>query len=739
MLLSSFVVARTASEPATPASDFSKEAVVVEQSLSRVVVQDDGSYTEDHQVRARVQSAAGVQQYGILPFPYRASVEHVDILSVRVLKPNGSVITTALDSVQDVTSEIYRQAPIYTDLREKHVPVKGLEPGDILEYSTRLQVDKPLIPGQFWLGLNFIKNAVSLDEQIEISLPAGREVKIKSPALQPLIRVEKDRRVYSWKRANLESKSPEKLKKEQSYEMTRGLLPSGDVLISTFRSWEEVGDWYNSLQLERVQPTPEVKAKAEELTRGLDNDDAKLRAIYNYVSLHYRYVGISFGIGGYQPHTAGEILGNQYGDCKDKHTLLAAMLKAAGFSAYPALISSSTAMDPDVPSPGQFDHVITVVARGSTLLWMDSTPEVTPMGYLRLPLRGKPALVVMPGNSGLQTTPDGSSFINGGKYSVVGKLAADGSFEAHSETVFLGDDELYFRYILRRIPEVQWRDYAQKVFYGGRIGGTVSSVKASQPDKTDEPFTLSYDYTVKDFFSGANHRFIVPLSPAGLPAVQDDDLSRTKPLWLMPLGEYLLESRIELPKGWSAVQLMPLNLTESYAEFHASTDFHDGVLVTKRRLLVKASEIKPDQLRNYKEFQKAISDNQQTYIYLRTPDATASASGSVAYAYPSRYLPVVADAWTDSEKSHYAECISKLKKDESDLQRRSDAYACSILQEEEHWKNLHPEASAKKEDMGKFTKCLKEHRAQLVGTAEQFHETYDVCLREAYGLPKPKH
>jgi transglutaminase-like putative cysteine protease len=58
------------------------------------------------------------------------------------------------------------------------------------------------------------------------------------------------------------------------------------------------------------------------LTKGLSDDDAKLRAIYSYVSLHYRYVAISFGIGRYQPHAAGEILGNQYGDCKDKHTLL---------------------------------------------------------------------------------------------------------------------------------------------------------------------------------------------------------------------------------------------------------------------------------------------------------------------------------------------------------------------------------------------------------------------------------
>jgi transglutaminase-like putative cysteine protease len=44
------------------------------------------------------------------------------------------------------------------------------------------------------------------------------------------------------------------------------------------------------------------------------------------------------------------VLGNGYGDCKDKHTLLASLLKAAGITAWPALINASN--EPDfIPSP----------------------------------------------------------------------------------------------------------------------------------------------------------------------------------------------------------------------------------------------------------------------------------------------------------------------------------------------------------------------------------------------------
>ncbi len=73
---------------------------------------------------------------------------------------------------------------------------------------------------------------------------------------------------------------------------------------------------------------------------------------------------------------------NQYGDCKDKHTLLASMLAATGLHAYPVLINSTRKLDADIPSPGQFDHVISAIPLGNETLWADTTSEVAPAGLL---------------------------------------------------------------------------------------------------------------------------------------------------------------------------------------------------------------------------------------------------------------------------------------------------------------------------------------------------------------------
>jgi transglutaminase-like putative cysteine protease len=69
-----------------------------------------------------------------------------------------------------------------------------------------------------------------------------------------------------------------------------------------------------------VKPSPEIAAKAAELTKGAPDEKTTIKNIYAFVSTRFRYIGIDLGMGRYQPHSAADVLENGYGDCKDKHT-----------------------------------------------------------------------------------------------------------------------------------------------------------------------------------------------------------------------------------------------------------------------------------------------------------------------------------------------------------------------------------------------------------------------------------
>ena len=59
-----------------------------------------------------------------------------------------------------------------------------------------------------------------------------------------------------------------------------------------------------------------------------------MKALANYMQRNIRYVAIEVGIGGLQPHRAADVFAHQYGDCKDKATLLSTMLKQVGIDSY---------------------------------------------------------------------------------------------------------------------------------------------------------------------------------------------------------------------------------------------------------------------------------------------------------------------------------------------------------------------------------------------------------------------
>lgn len=402
-------------------ADYSKEAFIFEHLSNQVTFHEDGASIRETDAWIRVESDAGVQNAGLLVFAYQSSADQLKIVQVSVQKPSGEVIETPPDTAQDLPSQVTLAAPMYSDLREKHIAVKGLGVGDLLHYHIQYQSVHPLIAGQFWMAADFDRASIVLDEKMRISVPSSKTVNLVCTTIQPKVTEQAGQRVYAWETNNLkvEEAKPDGAKKAKP----------ADIMLSTFKSWAEVGAWWLDLEHERQNPTPAVRAKAMELIQGRTTQAQKISAIYGFVSTQIRYISISFGIGRYQPHSAEEVLGNGYGDCKDKHTLLASLLQAIGIEAYPALMNTSSQIQTAVPSPGQFDHVISVVKTDSGLEWLDSTPGAGPEGYLLPLLRGHKSLVMFSGKrADLLQTPAQPPFKMFDNFVVSGALDSNGVF-----------------------------------------------------------------------------------------------------------------------------------------------------------------------------------------------------------------------------------------------------------------------------------------------------------------------
>ncbi len=600
-------------ETSVPSPDYSKEAYVIEKLRTRVAEEADGSGSREVTAEIKILAEAGVKAFAVLSFTYTSANEVVDVDYVRVRKPDGTVVKTPDYNVQDMPAEVSRTAPLYSDIHEKHVAVKGLGVGDVLEYLTRFRVVKPQVPGQFWYENSFVRGAIIKDETLEVSVPSDKYVKVVSPEFKPEIKDDGGRRIYRWTHANLQ------VKEKDPNEIPLRNPPNPSVQITTFASWEDVGGWYGGLQKEPLEVTPAIQTKAAELTKGLQTDDEKIRTIYNFVSLRFHYIGLDFGIGRYQPHAADDVLGNGYGDCKDKHTLLAALLKAAGYDAWPALIHSLRKLDPDVPSPAQFNHVITVVPSGGRLIWLDTTPEVAPYELLLAVLRDKQALVI-PSNKAptLMKTPENPPFPQEQEFSTKGKLGSNGTFTGHIEQLYRGDAEVALRALFRQVAQSQWKEAAQGFSYGRGFAGEVSNVTVTPPEELDKPFELSYDYVRKNYGDWEHHQITPPLPPLGIEVTNDSrEKKPSEPVRLGAPGKVVYRARVELPPGYSMVAPASVNLVKAYAEYHTTNVVENGVLTTSRQFKIKESEVAVSDWEDFRKFGKAIGDDEFSFIALR--------------------------------------------------------------------------------------------------------------------------
>lgn len=598
-------LAQTALATAPKPPDVSREALVFDKLATHIRMEADGTGTRETTAAIRILADAGVKQMAVLTFTYTASNQQMEIGYVRVRKPDGTVVVTPAYNVQDMPADVTREAPMYSDIHQKHVAVKGLGVGDTLEYQVTERTLKPEIPGQFWLEYTFEKNLIILDEEVDLDVPADKAVSIASADTQPVITAANGRKLYHWANSNPARPDPDAPPKS-----TKNWKPS--IQVTTFSNWQQVGAWYQALQQQPLTITPAIQARAAELTKGLTTEDEKVRAIFNDVALHIHYVGLEFGIGRYQPHPADDVLSNEYGDCKDKHTLLASLLKAAGIEAWPVLISSSRELDPAMPSPAQFDHVITVVPINGKPLWMDSTEEVAPIGTLMATLRNKQALIIPVDKPAyLEHTPVDLPYSQSAQFQVEGKLSDQGVFTGHFVQTYHGDVEFFIRATFRAVPQSQWKELVQRFSNATGFAGEVKTPDVSPIEQTSKPFQFSYDYTREKYGDWDEHRITPPMPPVGwelAPGVKQikpaDDVEIGSP------GDQVYTASVQLPAGWTVIPPANVDLKEAWAEYHATYNFKNGTFFAERRLLTKENKIPLDQWDKYLAFRRAIFEDE---------------------------------------------------------------------------------------------------------------------------------
>jgi tetratricopeptide (TPR) repeat protein len=597
--------------------DSSGEPFVIERYDSHVQFESDGRGEQKLTVEAQVESDVGAQQLHELAFRYVSPNQKIQVYYVRVRKADHSVVNGSLDDVKDV-EPVPESA--FSSLREAHIAVPPLSVGDTLEYEIGTRLVTPFAPAEFWFAHNFVSTSLVRRESLEINLPAERKVILKSAPSTPFKTwTQNGRALYLWERTNAASSPRSKDPAEQE----KSKAP--DVQLTSFSDWNALAAWYAGVQQGRFEPTAAIRAKVDELTQDQPDPLKKMQALYDFVSTSIRTIDIPIGQAGWQPHTAGEVLANKYGDSADKNVLLAAMLRAAGSPSETAMMPFSRAIDKTIPSPAQLEHAVTAIPRAGGIIWMDATTEVAPFRMLASPLRDKSALLVSTDGAGrFAETPADPPFASSQQVDIDGRISDLGKLTATARYKMRGDTELVLRLAFHRTPQAQWHDLAQTILSLDGIHGEVTGVQPGDPTASREPFELQIDFQQAGFLDWAAKRAAaaLPLLAIGLP---DPPADAAKPIEIGSPLNVDVKLKLALPANFIAQPPVGSSVARDYAAFKSNYSFADGVIDAQRSLDFKMRRVTADRVDDYRAFSRAVAADENRDVVL-----TNTASGEPA-------------------------------------------------------------------------------------------------------------
>jgi tetratricopeptide (TPR) repeat protein len=633
VLLAALAIPVPAQKPAA-APDYSRESSVIER-LDRVYsYAADGTGSREITGLVAIHDQAAVKAWSVLPIPFASSAEHVVIDYVRVRRADGTVIPTPATDAQELPAAVTREAPFYSDLKEEQIPIRSLREGDHLEYKVHIIRTKPEAPNHFWGAENVFtvsSAAVVLSETVELRVPKDAYVQVSSPKVEPTLADTPTERVYRWQSAQpipVAGKTHNELLRMEKdpalRDETEPHLPT--IAWTNFHTWAEVGAWYRSMEGSRTEADDDIRSKVKELIAGKSNDDEKARAIYGFAGAQIRYIGVAFGIGRYQPHQASEVLSNQYGDCKDKTTLLISMLAAANIPADAVLIGVNVAFDPETPSPGAFNHAINLAHVSGQPVWLDSTAEVAPYGLLNPLIRGRKALVIpLTGDAHIETTPKDAPFPSVQAFEAVGTLDDKGTSHSHLVLDLRGDAEVIFRSAVRSVSPAQWDELMQRISQSFGYAGKVTNAQFSRPDDTSTAFHTTYDYEREKSGDWDNLRIIPQLMPLGLADVDEKDLP-VSPIQLGPPQLITSHAVMTLPPGWSAELPPAIHAKSAFATLDKTYKFEHGTLTTDLRFQGLTDKVPAADWKAYHQWYKDAGLDGEAFIQLVNHTSGASSA-----------------------------------------------------------------------------------------------------------------
>ncbi len=671
-----FSLAQAQQAPRKPPHEKPEKAALPEKSENpyqielletRYRFEVNGDSRKEVHTRVHINNELGVRQFARLNFDYNRSFESIEIPLVHITHPSGGTADILPGAITDQPNPAVVNAPAYQDVRVKSVRILGLEPGDNLEYRVITTTTHHPVAPDFWLDHSFDHSGIVSREIFELDLPAalfaestpststvscrgqtvaaipctrssyqGPQIHI-SPETPEISREhlgdgESARLVYKWKLTSGSSVNREP-------KLTGAESSEPDVVVTTFSRWPRLALKLKLLLSTFGSPAPraELDAKSAQIFSAYDTDETADEKLYRFVSQKIRTVDLPLGSTGFRVRSPLEVLSSGYGTAEDKAALFLALLPSILPPRHFALCIPGHSPENQLPRPPLFTRILAVVDEGNRRAYLDLAAEVAPFAVVPSSLRGKNVLMLNHPNRGFLSAEDPDlwreiprelPFKSNQYVKVDAALAEDGKLTAKVHYSMRGDNELVLRLAFHQSPKEKWKELAQLLSISDGFRGQVTSVTASDPYATKEPFTVDYEITQPKFVDWSKKPVRIPalLPQLGLPEppAKPAPGAAPSPVELGTPLEVETHMTLHLSPGTTVAPPTGTSIQRDYATFASQYSAKGLTASASRHINFLRRQVPAERFADYNAFLRAVQNDQAQLFTLDRESAPAA-------------------------------------------------------------------------------------------------------------------
>jgi len=357
-----------------------------------------------------------------------------------------------------------------------------------------------------------------------------------------------------------------------------------------------------------------LKDKTEEIISGADSETEKLRRIHRFVADLMMWNGIyDYTASG----TNKKVFDDEKGNAADINLLLLAMLKSAGISSEPVILSTreNGILNPFYAIIQKFDYVAVIANPDGDRYVIDATDPLRPFNMLPFYCLNGEGWALQGVNGSWVPVRNNERYQE--SINLEMNLKEDGSVTGNAVNTY----ESYDAFAVRKVCSLEGTEAYTDLLRYDNNGWRISDLKLDNLDNNEEPLAETFNFSISDAAEiNGDYIYMNPVQYDKLESNPYYSEERISPVDLGCPSEQVCRYHITIPDDYQ-VQEMPMTfrtqLEGGGAEYSYTLSRDGSIISLETELKFKEFRFNPERYNAIRDFYARIIQKQSEVIILK--------------------------------------------------------------------------------------------------------------------------